>query len=115
MAKIITITGIDNKGGLILDDHGKTHADHKEEISWHIKQNCGVESIIDISAKAYPPNPQIWANEPDQVGGSKNWKGTIKSSGADGLEWNYNIEWDDGSGGPSRVYDPKIIVNSSVE
>ena len=112
MAKI-TITGIDGNGGLILDDHGKTYADHNEEVSWHVKPGSGVDSIVDIDAKGSTPSVNIWANDPDQVGNSNIWKGTIKANGVDGKEWNYYIDWED-QYGQTQHFDPKIIVNTTV-
>lgn len=58
---LITITGINDDGDLILSDNGETTADADDTITWIIGGNSGVASITAItevdSVDVFQPNP----------------------------------------------------------
>ena len=112
---IITITASKSDGTLELSDRGKSNVNNGEEVQWHIANNSGVDSITSIGMK--PPMPaepstDIFSDPPHQLGNSRNWKGTVSETAANGDVYNYFIKWlaDDGSG--EHTFDPKLKVNS---
>lgn len=111
---IITVTESNPDGSLELSDRGKSNVNNGEEVQWHIANNSGVKSITGIAMKTSTtePNTDIFSEAPQQVGGSRNWKGTVSETAAAGDEYIYFIKWlaDDGSG--EQIFDPKLKVNS---
>jgi len=117
--EVITITGSNSTTGkLDVSDNGKTFAPANDKIKWLLANGCGVDSITSMSKKPSPPEDpsvDIWSEPPHQIGGSKNWTATIKSSARPGDEWNYYIYWKAKNGEIPPPFDPKIIVNTKIK
>ena len=106
----ITIEAIEANDELKLSDRGKTDAGPGDTITWVIKNKSGVASITGIDAK--PGSNEVFISPPTQIGGSTNWKGTIKNKDQfNGITTeDYTINYTKESGG-AFSYDPKIQVN----
>lgn len=107
---IIAITHGDPKTGILdLSDKGKTFVDPGDTVTWLIQNGSGVKKISSIIPD--PGSNNVFKPDPEPVGASTNWKGTVNPSIPKGTLEDYTICWvaDDGKIPP--CFDPKIQVN----
>ena len=96
-------------GELTLSDRGHTFVDPGDIVTWKIKHGSGVEAITSITDDAGSVN--VFDPNPAPVGGSSNWKGTVKTVVPKGSLEEYTICWETPSGQTPPCYDPKIQLN----
>lgn len=108
---VIRITGSNaSTGWLKLPNNGYTRAKRLDSITWQIGNHSGVYSIEAIEEKKSSYN--IFELEhPYRQGG--HWKGDIKGSAPDYVEYRYNIYWKASQNGPVLKHDPIISIRPS--
>lgn len=106
--RVITITGINNDGTLILSDGGTTTAEAGDTVTWVVANNSGVASITGII-----DDSEIDVFSPDPVPvNAVSWQGTINPTPPSSQETEiYTINYL--KIGDSKIHssDPKIQVN----
>ncbi len=115
---VITVSNGDVTSGKLVMTliNGKSarqvSADHGQIIQWLLHPNNNVSEIIAIEEKSIANNFNIFSKDPEPVGGSKNWEGTISPDTDNPYEW-YSIVWKD-KNGTQHTDDPLIQVNPQV-
>ncbi len=112
--RTITIYCINDDDTLTLTDNGVTKAKLKDKIIWEIHKDSNVEEIIAIERKPY--YTEIFISPPAQVGSSKKWGATIRSTmkrKKTATTYNYSITYTKkGVAGYEFIHDPTIQINS---
>lgn len=103
----ITITGIDNKGELILSDGGQTNVNQGDTVTWKLGPSSRVKEITGITKTN---GDEIYKVRPKKENGSKNWKGEVSPTAKKGGKETYSIAYTPEQGTPSQ-FDPIIQVN----
>ena len=106
----ITIEGIGADGRLNLSDHGITHVDPGDSVTWIIGPNSGISAITGITNSG--PTDVFAPKDPAPLAGSSNWQGTVNPKVPRGSEENYLIHFIKEEGNEPGSFDPKIQVNS---
>jgi hypothetical protein len=112
--QVIQITdGVITNNSLTMRTLGGANANnfsvkHGDKIQWLLISNNTVKQVTRIYKKPNVNSDDVFSSGPDSVGGSPNWRATVKID-AGGKTEDYNIDWIDITG-TSHTYDPKIQV-----
>jgi hypothetical protein len=95
--------GNTSDGSLKLSDNGRTVADKKAEVHWHVRDS-NIDSIVIKEKKGEP----IWKDNPRRQENNKHWMGETSENARDNAEWNYSIIWT--ADNVEYTHDPIIAI-----